>query len=446
MQTLISVIGLIGFVGVPISIVILVIQALMKRNIKNTLIALAVSFLMVVIAMIIPMEDTNNGKNISDVEYAMPLLEQDCKALGIIADEFLFSNIGSTKKATCKSIRKQQVESYSVAYVSYFKQKYKISLVDKTDKIEELDLLVDNIKCAEDIIINNGNYISKEKFTHIIMMYIDNEIESITQEINSLVEENKQLEIEEQNRKLEEEARAEQELAEKKAAEAKRMAKIKKTLKTKPEKYNINDIIQLYKKGDATYDILNGKHMKLTGYVKSTEITDNGAVVYVDSQNMQSFIGSKINFKEETNNDTIAQLKEGQKVVIDGIADTTNITFQMYECSIVDIGGTDIDKSEFAKIDIDSMRRKPREWDGKLVKLTGTINQVMPVSLMSWHTRYVVTVGDDKVSFYIDSDTNYLEGDKVTVYGTSKGLMEATNILGVSTSIPDIEAIKVEVK
>lgn len=442
MQTLISVIGLIGFVGVPISIVVLVIQALMKRNIKNTLTALAVSFLMVVIAMIIPMEDTNNGNNISDIEYAMPLLEQDCKELGIVADEFLFSNIGSTKKATCKSIRKQQVESYSVAYVSYFKQKYKISLVDKTDKIEELDLLVDNIKCAEDITINNGNYISKEEFTYIVRMYLDNEIENITQEINRLVEENKQLEIEEQNRKLEEEARAEQELAEKKAAEA----KIKEILKTKPEEYNINDIIQLYKKGDATYDILNGKHMKLTGYVKRTEITDNGAVVYVDSQNMQSFIGSKINFKEETNNDTIAQLKKGQKVVIDGIADTTNLTFQMYECSIVDIGGTDIDKSEFAKIDIDSMRRKPREWDGKLVKFTGTINQVMPVSLMSWHTRYVVTVGDDKVSFYIDSDTNYLEGDKVTVYGTSKGLVKVTNIFGVSTSIPDIKAIKVEVK
>ena len=238
--------------------------------------------------------------------------------------------------------------------------------------------------------------------------------------------------------------------SDKDAEQAAEQAKIQGILSNPAESYEIADIISKYKEGGAAYDILNDKHIKVTGYVKSTYIDSGEAIVYLDAANMQSFFGSKLVFTEDTDNTKIAELKDGDKIVVDGIGDTTGATFSMYHCSLVsvDLGdagvtntsGEAFHEGDYAQLNIEDVRREPSEYEGSMVWFTGEITQVMPLSLTNWHERYIVDVNGERVSFYSDSDTKYLEGDKVTVYGVVKGTVTLENLLGVSQTAPDIKA------
>lgn len=242
--------------------------------------------------------------------------------------------------------------------------------------------------------------------------------------------------------------------SDKDAEQAAEEAKIQGILSNPAENYEIADIISKYKEGGAAYDILNDKHIKVTGYVKSTYIDSGEAIVYLDAANMQSFFGSKLVFTEDTDNTKIAELKDGDKIVVDGIGDTTGATFSMYHCYLVsvDLGdagvtnasGEAFHEEDYAQLNIEDVRREPSEYEGSMVWFTGEITQVMPLSLTNWHERYIVDVNGERVSFYSDSDTKYLEGDEVTVYGVVKGTITLENLLGASQTAPDIKATLVQ--
>ena len=238
--------------------------------------------------------------------------------------------------------------------------------------------------------------------------------------------------------------------AEEAETEQERAEKVNSILATKSEEMNIDEIISRYDEGNASYDILNDKHLTVTGYVKSSSIDDE-IVIYIDSANLDSWIGSKVVFKDNTNKEDIASIDVGTRITVDGIGDTTGLTFGMYECTLKNVDnsgeykdGIKVYKEDYKEINIDEIRRNPSENEGKLVQFEGVIKQVMPVSFTSWHERYIVNVGEDQLCFYFDSDQKFIEGDRVRVYGVVNGTMTAENILGVSKTLPDIEATFVE--
>lgn len=321
-----------------------------------------------------------------------------------------------------------------------FRNLYHISMYSLNDNpsISDITSMFDNLFKANKIYKDNKDtYITKQEYISSLAEYAEDKNIDISEILNDIVTKKKEAEI----------IDIKDDGSSVRDKNKQGLERIQAILNTDVEELHINKLIELYNSSDkAQYNELNNKHLRLTGYVKNTGEMEL-AYVYIDSQDMKSRLGSKMAFTAETNHSDILGLEQGQKVVIDGIGNTTGITFSMYECTLVEAGNLGIDKTEFIELDINAARRNPSDWDRKLVYFSGTIDQVIPAKITSLtlNDRYIVSSGDNKISFYYKGDTNYLEGDKVTVYGTFTGLCELKSVLGKATTAPDIEAMEINI-
>lgn len=335
----------------------------------------------------------------------------------------------------------------NILYYYNFRNLYSVSIYSSKEAIDISDINI-NLKMlsnAENEYNKNTNYITESQFISIVNDFAKDKSLDIVSLVDTKIEEAKAAEIEEANRKAQQEADELAKQAEIERKEAEERERIESILATEPTSMDISDIIELYNKSDDNYKSLNDKHLSITGYVKNKSTSGPEIYVRVDAQNMKSVFGSKFVFKSDIDISGIEALEDGQKVTINGIGDTSGMTFGMYECTLTNAGTTDFDESDFIKLDVEAARRNPSDWEGKMVYFSGKITQVMPSGLknMTLHDRYVVDYGGNKVLFFFKSNTRFLEGDNVKVYGTVYSLADVTSLLGVTTTAPDIEAMRV---
>lgn len=89
-----------------------------------------------------------------------------------------------------------------------------------------------------------------------------------------------------------------------------------------------------------------------------------------------------------------------------------------------------------------NIQRHPDKYEGKKIKVSGTVIQVME----GWFDAISLRVEDSSGNIwyidysYSDNEAKILENDKITVYGESTGTETYTTILGSSQTIPSIDA------
>ena len=109
-------------------------------------------------------------------------------------------------------------------------------------------------------------------------------------------------------------------------------------------------------------------------------------------------------------------------------------------------------KKKCKSISYKKLARKPDKYEGKKVKFTGKIIQVMEDDYETCFridvTRGKYGVWDDTVyvEFYGDSNKRFLEDDIVTFYGEFNGLHTYESIFGASITIPSVEAKYITLK
>lgn len=101
---------------------------------------------------------------------------------------------------------------------------------------------------------------------------------------------------------------------------------------------------------------------------------------------------------------------------------------------------TEIKKEDYdTGITYDQLARTPDDYEDKLVTLSGEVLQVLEDS-GTVNIRFAVDNDYDKVAYGVyDSSlvsSRVLEGDKITVYGTSGGLYSYETVLGNNTTVP----------
>lgn len=92
------------------------------------------------------------------------------------------------------------------------------------------------------------------------------------------------------------------------------------------------------------------------------------------------------------------------------------------------------------------IQRKPDKYDGKKIKVSGTVIQVMEGWLDTVSLRIEDSSGDVWYASYSysDNESKILENDKVTVYGESTGTETYTTVLGNTQTIPSVDAEYIE--
>lgn len=101
---------------------------------------------------------------------------------------------------------------------------------------------------------------------------------------------------------------------------------------------------------------------------------------------------------------------------------------------------TEIEKEDYdTGITYDQLARTPDDYEDKLVTLNGEVLQVLEDN-GTVNIRLAVDNDYDKVAYGVyDSSlvsSRVLEGDKITVYGTSGGLYSYETVLGNNTTVP----------
>lgn len=98
-------------------------------------------------------------------------------------------------------------------------------------------------------------------------------------------------------------------------------------------------------------------------------------------------------------------------------------------------------------ITYDQLARTPDEYEGKKVKFYGKVIQVTEGNSYT-QIRFAVDEDYDKIilAIYRSSiiTSRVLEDDKITIYGTSKGLETYTTVLGSSVTIPYVLIDKID--
>ncbi|UHA74491.1 hypothetical protein [Paenibacillus sp. 481] len=99
------------------------------------------------------------------------------------------------------------------------------------------------------------------------------------------------------------------------------------------------------------------------------------------------------------------------------------------------------------------LARNPDEHDGAQVRYTGEVIQVMETEQV---TEYRINVTKDSYNIYDDTiyvfyargenESRILEGDIVTFWGYSKGLVSYESTLGGTITIPQVEAVAIKIK
>ena len=108
----------------------------------------------------------------------------------------------------------------------------------------------------------------------------------------------------------------------------------------------------------------------------------------------------------------------------------------------------------YQSLDYKAMSRDPDTYEGNLYKFDGKVVQVMEQSQTDGTTLVALRVASkgryDDVVYVIyyrgSGEARILEDDKVTVYGTSKGLYTYETVMGAEVTIPMILADSVTVK
>ena len=88
----------------------------------------------------------------------------------------------------------------------------------------------------------------------------------------------------------------------------------------------------------------------------------------------------------------------------------------------------------------ESILRNPDYYDGKLIKLTGTVHQIYEGIFNT--TIYINDNSSNKwgcVYSYSNNEKHLMEGDYVTIYGECDGTGTTTNLLGMQITMPKID-------
>lgn len=96
-----------------------------------------------------------------------------------------------------------------------------------------------------------------------------------------------------------------------------------------------------------------------------------------------------------------------------------------------------------------TIARNPSQYDGKRVKFTGKVAQVSEGLLNNKSITILMQVTKDEYGFYDDviyctytysqNESKILEDDIITIYGTCKGDITYTSLLGANITVPNIE-------
>lgn len=138
-----------------------------------------------------------------------------------------------------------------------------------------------------------------------------------------------------------------------------------------------------------------------------------------------------------------------------GKTSTIKIIYENLECDL-SVKCTSLTASQYKKkcqkIAYKKLARNPEKYEGKKLKYTGKIIQVMEdddyTAFRIDVTKGKYGIWDDTVyvEFWGDSKKRFLEDDIVTFYGESEGLHTYETILGSSVTIPSIEAKYITLK
>lgn len=88
----------------------------------------------------------------------------------------------------------------------------------------------------------------------------------------------------------------------------------------------------------------------------------------------------------------------------------------------------------------DDVLRNPDSFDGKYVKVSGTVDQIIE-GLFDSVTIYVKDSSGNKWDcyyYYNDGETHILEGDYITIYGKCDGTATRTTVLGKQVTLPSV--------
>lgn len=99
-------------------------------------------------------------------------------------------------------------------------------------------------------------------------------------------------------------------------------------------------------------------------------------------------------------------------------------------------------------ITYDNLARDPDSYNGKKVKFTGTIIQVIEDTMIN---QYRLAINDDYDQIILLTVINslldgkrILEDDTVTIYGVSSGIVQYESVMGGKISIPEITVSKID--
>lgn len=109
---------------------------------------------------------------------------------------------------------------------------------------------------------------------------------------------------------------------------------------------------------------------------------------------------------------------------------------------------TEIQKEDYdTGITYDQLARTPDDYEDKLVTLSGEVLQVLEDNGTA-NIRLAVDNDYDKVAYGVYESSlvssRVLEGDKITVYGTSGGLYSYETVLGNTTTVPLVYIDKID--
>lgn len=156
------------------------------------------------------------------------------------------------------------------------------------------------------------------------------------------------------------------------------------------------------------------------------------------------YVSTDKTLKKKSSSDTfnVKKIKSKVKVVL-----PVNSQTQAEESSSNDSEKTtEIDTSKFEGMNYEEYLRNPKQYQKKLITLTGTVFQYDDESrflLVSFN-------GDPSQLVYIDiaksvnTDQRFLDDDTVTVYGGFKGVDSYTTVEGRDNYVPVVYAVKID--
>ena len=218
------------------------------------------------------------------------------------------------------------------------------------------------------------------------------------------------------------------------------------------QKDSATDVVVVYeseltdKPISTTMSVTCSTHTLESISVKYNGNTKEGTII--DSKNSGIHVTAhfKNDITEEVEN---WEIKEPVTLAADGVGKVT-IVYQdktcelQVTCSTVSESGY---KQSCERISYDNLARDPDTYEGKRVKFTGEVVQVMEGEYI---TSFRINISKYSDTVYVlyspdDGDPRILEDDSVTFYGEYTGLYTYTTVLGASVTIPSVVAKYIDI-